>query len=278
MKKSLILIVLFVFCLVMLLSACGKQTVSTGETVSTGSTLDKVIKSGKLIVATFTDVPPLGFYNDKHELQGIDVDVANLMAEYLGVKIEFVPTTNANRIPYLLTNKVDCVIASFSITLDRRKVIEFSDPYFSGGSILVVNSKNPNSESIKSVADLKGKNIAVSKGSLHDEVITKLVGNTANIIRLDNVSDLYTALDSGKADAMVEDIILAGYTIKTLYPDMHVIGDLIVQDAIGIGIRRGDQLFLNWINGFIFKMTTAGQMKDIDTKYGITYYPVNNVY
>jgi len=252
--------------------------ISTGS-AQEKSVLDEVLDSGKLTVAVFSDVPPLGFYSEKNEPTGIDVDVAILMAETLGVKVEFVSTTNANRIPYLLTNKVDCVIASFTMNPERRKVVEFSDAYFRGGAILVTNPKNPNSAQVKGIQDLEGKNVAVSKGSFNDELATKLVGKTAkSIIRFDNVSDLYEALKDGKADAIVEDVVLAGYVTKNHYSYMKVTGDLLSIDTWGIGVRRGDQIWINWINGFIFELLSSGGMKQICEKYGVTYSSVNYEY
>lgn len=243
------------------------------------STLDKVLKAGKLTVAVFTDVPPIGFLDEKNQPTGIDVDVARAMAAALGVKLDFVSTTNANRIPYLLTNKVDCVVASFTMNPERRKVIEYSNVYFRGGAILVVNGKNAKSAEIKSTADLKGKTIAVSKGSFNDEIITKIAGKTAKeIIRFENVSDLYQSLKIGKADAIVEDVVLAGYMTKTDYPEFKVTGDLLSNDLQGIGVRRGDQIWINWINGFLLDLCSSGQMADICAKYGVAYSQVNFPY
>ena len=243
------------------------------------STLDKVLKTGKLTVACFSDVPPIGYYNEKNELVGIDVEVARKMAEALGVKLEFVSTTNANRIPYLLTNKVDCVIASFTMNAERRKVIEYSNPYFRGGAILVVNSNNPDSAKIKSIDDLKGKRIAVSKGSFNDELATELAGNVArSILRFENVSDLYAALNTNKVEAIVEDVVLAGYITKNQYQNLKVAGDLLSNDIQGIGVRRGDQIWINWINGFILDLHSNGGMKAICDNYGVTYTPVHFVY
>ena len=98
--------------------ATGEPTSTGSEDTATATTsvLDKVVKDGKIRIAVFSDVPPMGFLDDNQELQGIDVDVAKEMAAALGdVEIEFVPTTNANRIPYLQSDKVDCVIASFTM-------------------------------------------------------------------------------------------------------------------------------------------------------------------
>ncbi|HBG02294.1 MAG TPA: amino acid ABC transporter substrate-binding protein [Firmicutes bacterium] len=270
MKKiSLLLLV----CLVGLVFAAGAYAADYE------STLDKVLDTGKLTVACFSDVPPIGYYNERNELVGTDVEVAKKMAEALGVTIEFVSTTNANRIPYLLTNKVDVVIASFTMNSDRRKVIEYSDPYFRGGAILVVNTNNPASANITSIDDLQGKNIAVSKGSFNDELATALAGDKVkSILRLENVSDLYAALNTGKVEAVVEDVLLAGYITKNQYPNLKVAGDLLSDDIQGIGVRRGDQIWLNWINGFVFDLLVSGEMKAICEAYGITYTPVHFVY
>jgi len=227
----------------------------------------------------FSDVPPIGYLNEKNELVGIDVEVAKAMAKALGVEPEFVSTTNANRIPYLLSNKVDVVVASFTMNSERRKVVEFSDAYFRGGAILVVNTQDPQSAGIKGISDLAGKTIAVSKGSFNDELATKLAGGIAkDIIRFDNVSDCYQALKDGKAQAIVEDVVLAGYMIKNQYPFMKTVGDLLSVDTWGIGVRRGDQVWLNWINGFVFDLLSSGEMKAICEKYGVQYSPVHYVY
>ena len=242
------------------------------------SVLDKVLEEGKITIAVFSDVPPLGFTDEKNELTGIDVDVAKALAETLGVKVDFVSTTNANRIPYLVSGKVDLVIASFTMNPERRKVVEFTNQYFRGGAALVVNGANPNTSNIKGIADMKGMKIAVSKGSFNDEVATKLAGATNEIIRFDNVSDLYQALKSGKADAIVEDVVLAGYTIKNMYPELKTVGDLLSIDVWGMGVRRGDQIFLNWLNGFIFDLCSSGKMAEICAKYGVDYNTVNYAY
>ena len=125
---------------------------------------------------------------------------------------------------------------------------------------------------------MKSMKIAVSKGSFNDEMATKLADPSNEIIRFDNVSDLYQALISGKADALVEDVVLAGYNIKNTYKDLKTAGDLLSVDSIGIGTRRGDQMLLNWINGFVFDLLSSGKMKEICTSYGVDYHPVNYEY
>ncbi len=270
-------------CLFLILAAvlagCSSRENSSASSASQ-STLDKINKSGTLTVAVFSDVPPWGFYDSNHQLTGLDVDVANAMGQALGVKVNFVPTTNENRIPYLVTKKVDCVVASFSIHSDRRKVVDISEPYVISGAILVINTQNPNSASITGVGDLKGKTIAVAKGSFNDQLITQLAGSTAkDILRFDNVSDAYEALKEGKADAVCEDALGTAYLIKTQYPTLKIVGSLLSNDYEGIGVYPGDQRWLNWVNGFVeFDLLRNGEMKNILNKYGMPYTPVNTVY
>ena len=266
-KKVFVLIL--VLCLIFVLIGSAEEK----------SVLDKVLDSGKLTVGVFSDSPPNGFLDEKNEYTGSDIDVAKLMAKTLGVKVEFVSTINPNRIPYLLTGKVDCVIAGFSMMPDRRKVIEFSDGYFMGGAVVIVNTKNPISAEIEGIQDLAGKKVGVAKGSINDEIATKEVGKTAkSIVRFDYLSDLYQALDACKVDAIIESPVNSGYIIKNKYPYFKMVGDLLNFNTWGIGVRRGDQIWLNWINGFVFDLLSSGDMKRICEKYGVPYYPLHFVY
>lgn len=257
---------------------CIALLIGTGYAVAEESLLDQIIERGKITIAVFSDTVPFGYMNEKNELVGIDVDVARGIAEELGVEVEFVSTTNANRVPYLLTEKVDAVVASFSMNSERRLVVEYSDPYFRGGAIMILKKDNPKTEGITSLNQLEGMRIAVSKGSLNDEMATEIAGDKNEIIRFDNVSDVYQALIDDKADAMVEDVVLAGYNIKNQYTNLETVGDLLNVDALGIGIRRGDQIFLNWLDGYVYDLLTTGKMAEICAKYGVDYNPVNYAY
>src|SRR3546814_13928052 len=100
-----------------------------GVTPSQANDLAK-IKADKVIrVAIDLGAPPFGTKDETLKPIGSDVETAELLAKDLGVKLEIVPTTETNRVPFLLTNKEDLVVASFSITPDRPKVLAFSVPY-----------------------------------------------------------------------------------------------------------------------------------------------------
>jgi polar amino acid transport system substrate-binding protein len=100
-------------------------------------TVDEIIKRGKVIVGVNTTTPIFGLVGSDGQPEGYDPDVARLVGKYLGVQVEFVPVTGANRLPFLLTNRVDMVIALFGITPERAQQIWFSMPYATEAATLV---------------------------------------------------------------------------------------------------------------------------------------------
>ena len=123
--------------------------------------LDEIIKRGKLMVGIDMNSPPYGFQDEKQQPTGSEVETAQLLAKDLGVELEIVPTTVANRIPYLTTNRVDAIMATFAITPERAKSVWFSTPYGTTGSIVIA----PKTVSMKAMPDLDGKKIATTRGS-----------------------------------------------------------------------------------------------------------------
>jgi len=124
--------------------------------------LDDIQKHGTLRVAVPADFPPFGSVDSDLKPLGFDIDVANLIAKKIGVKVELIPVSSANRIPYLTTKKVDLVISSMGKNAEREKVIDFSAayaPFFNGVF-------GPADLPVKSAADLAGKTIAVTRGSV----------------------------------------------------------------------------------------------------------------
>ena len=158
--------------------------------------LDTIMAAKKLRVAIDLGVPPYGMKDDKLNSTGSDVETARLLAKDLGLELEIVPTTGANRIPFLQTDKADIVISSLSITPEREKVIDFSVPY--AGISAVVGA--PKSMAIKSAADLSGKKVISTRGTTNDQEVTKILPKDATIVRFDDDATSITAIVSNQAD------------------------------------------------------------------------------
>ena len=122
-------------------------------------TIDDVLSKKKLQVGILVDLPPFGVINAKNEYEGYDVDVAKLMAKYLGVECELVPVTGPNRIPYLLTGKVDVLVATFGITPERARQVQFCIPYSSIDIVLMASADRK----IAAAADLASLRVGVAR-------------------------------------------------------------------------------------------------------------------
>jgi ABC-type amino acid transport substrate-binding protein len=228
------------------------------------TTLDTVKKRGHLIVGVKSDFPPFGYVDSSGKNLGFDVDVAHLFAQALfkdANKVELVAVTSGNRIPFLQSGKIDIIIATVTITDERRQVVEFSDPYFLSGSLLLVPKTSP----IRGVEDLAGKTVAVIQGAIQDKDIEQLAPK-ANRLKFGKVSEAVLAVKGGRADAFAQDDILI-LTLAKENPDMKAAGKPFVPRPYGIAVRKGDVAFIKWVNAELGKMKKDGAYDTLWKKY-----------
>jgi polar amino acid transport system substrate-binding protein len=145
-----------------LIAAAAASVLIAVPTLAKADKLQDILSAGSLRVGLLLDAAPWGYKDAKGEAAGLDVDLAKLLASDMGVKLEIVPLTGASRIPSILADKVDVLVAAMGATPERAQQVMFSQPYAAvnlgvfGPKSLPV-TKNP--------ADLKGRSIAVAKGS-----------------------------------------------------------------------------------------------------------------
>jgi ABC-type amino acid transport substrate-binding protein len=227
-------------------------------------TLDDVKKRGKLIAGVKTDFPPFGYVDSAGKNLGLDVDVAHLFAKALfddENKVELVAVTSGNRIPFLQSGKIDIIIASVTVTDERRQVVEFSEPYFMSGGLLLVPKNSP----VKGVEDLAGKTVAVIQGAIQDKDIEQLAPK-ANRVKFGKVSEAVLAVKGGRADAFSQDDILI-LTLAKENPDMKAVGKPFTPRPYGIAVRKGDVEFIKWVDGQLAKMKKDGTYDKLWKKY-----------
>lgn len=241
----------------------------TASAMAAESTLEQVLKRGKLIVGIGLGAPPFGMYDADKKPTGLDVDLAKLIASELKVEIEWVDTTSVNRIPYLLTNKVDLILATFSATPERAKQVAFTLPYATFGQA-ILGWKND--KSIKSGQDLKGKRVAVTRGTTQDFTLAKLVPE-AKIMRYDDDPTTMLAFEQKKVDALVTADVIVMKKVKD-NKDMELKG-IVSKTWVCIGVRQGDQDWLNWLNTFMSIYGGEGKFGELYEKWtGVKMAPV----
>lgn len=227
-------------------------------------TLDDVKKRGKLIAGVKTDFPPFGYVDSAGKNLGFDVDVAHRFAKALfddENKVELVAVTSGNRIPFLQSGKIDIIIATVTVTDERRQVVEFSDPYFLSGSLLLVPKASP----IRGVEDLAGKTVAVIQGAIQDKDIEQLAPK-ANRVKFGKVSEAVLVVKGGRADAFAQDDILI-LTLAKENSDMKAVGKPFIPRPYGIAVRKGDLDFIKWVNDQLAKIKRDGTYDKLWKQY-----------
>lgn len=241
----------------------GLAMTALGAVPAQAATPDEIKARGKLIVGVLTDYPPFGGTDASQKPAGYDDDVAALMAKALGVQLELVPVTGPNRIPYLLTNKVDVLIATFGITAERAKQVLFSNPY----SALTIYVLAPKELSIKGPEDLKGISIAVARASTQDTAISAIAPAGTQILRFDDDATALQALISGQAKALgASNTILA--QLNKDYANLHMEPKITLKEqANGMAFRKADTALRDWANGFIAEIVGNGELSKINQRW-----------
>jgi polar amino acid transport system substrate-binding protein len=224
------------------------------------SALKKVLDRGVLRVSILGDFEPWCYLDENYEWTGYDVEVARLMAKELGVKLEFVETGTAGRIPYLVTGKVDIIIAGLGATPERAKSVAYSKPYAGVIQALVA----PKDSDIKSYKDCSGKKVAVARGTTSDKAFTEIAPEGTIILRFEENVDSFLALEQGKVDAVAD----GGWAFDSAqvkkHPEWEIKGAF-YKEVLFLAVRLEDQIWLNWVNMFL--ACSVPHLNELHEKY-----------
>ena len=225
--------------------------------------LVNVLKRGIIKIAVPPDFPPFGSVSKDLQPIGYDVDVATLIAKELGVNLELVPVTSANRIPYLQTHKVDLIISSLGKTAEREKTIDFTSayaPFFSGVF-------GPAAIQVAKPADMAGKTIGVTRGTLEDLEITKSLPATATIRRFEDNNTTISAFLSGQVPLIATGNVVAA-AILAQDPPIRPEKKFIIKDSpCYIGLNKGENRLRERVNAVIAAKKKDGELDVLSRKW-----------
>jgi glutamate transport system substrate-binding protein len=228
-----------------------------------GATLEALKKAGKIRIGIKQNVPLIGLKNPiTNAYSGFDVEIAKIVAKSIfgddKNRIEWVDASvSANRIPFITDNKADVVIATFSITDSRKKDIDMAGPYFIAGQDIMAYKVELGS--IKGVDDLNGRKVCAQSGST-SLAAAKAKAPRATFIELPGVAECVEALKDGRVDAVsTDDALLAGFVEK--FPAFGLMGKPFTQEKYGIGSKKGDTAFRNYLNDIIEASYKDGSWK-----------------
>ena len=251
--------------------AAALMAVATLVTLPARAELDDVKKAGVLKVAVPQDFPPFGTVGPDLKPLGYDIDVAEMLAKDLGVKVELVPVTSANRIPYLTTKKVDLVISSLGKNPDREKVIDFSTAYapFYNGVF------GPADQKVTKVEDLAGKVVGVTRGSVEDLEITKIIPASATLKRYEDNNGTISAFLSGQVQLVATGNVVAAAILAKNPPKRPEVKFLIKNSPCFVGLNKGEPRLLAAVDAAIAKAKADGRLAKISQKWLGTGLPAD---
>ncbi|MED1722217.1 transporter substrate-binding domain-containing protein [Brevibacillus parabrevis] len=254
------------------LAGCGGAK-SEGGTASTGAgaaagtgTLAKIKERDKFVVGVKYDLNLFGLKDPASgNVEGFDIDIAKAIAKkVLGDenKIELKEVTSKTRIPMLKNGEIDAIIATMTITEDRKKEVDFSDVYFLAGQSLLVKKDSP----INGLKDLqKGMKVLTAKGSTSAKNI-RASAPDVEVLEFENYAEAFTALKAGQGDALTTDNALL-YGMAKQDPNYRVTEETFTEEPYGIAIKKGDAEFVKAVNDLLKEMKENGEYDKIYEKW-----------
>lgn len=246
----------------LLLSLCTAASL-LATPLTHADTLDDIVRAGTIKIAVPQDFPPFGSVGADMKPLGYDIDTAQLIAKQLGVKLELVPVTSANRVPYLQTRKVDLVISSLGKNAEREKAIDFSDayaPFFNGVF-------GPADLKVSSAADLAGKTIGVTRGSVEDIELSKIAPESATLKRYEDNNGTITAFLSGQVPMIATGNVVAAAILARNPAKKPETKFLIKNSPCYIGLNKDEPKLRAKVNDILAAARRDGSLSAISQKW-----------
>ncbi|TCN22791.1 transporter substrate-binding domain-containing protein [Sinorhizobium americanum] len=230
------------------------------------ATVEEIKSKGTITFGIVTDQPPFSFINASGKNEGYDIDLSQMMAKELGVEAAYVPITSANRIPQLVTGKVDMLICVLGIYPDRAKVIQYVAPY------AAISASIYGPKGVTKIEELSGHSIAVEKGSSMDKSVTAAAPKDADIRRYDDASSAVQALLSGQVE------YLGSYShqflgVEKAAPGKFVPNIVLKTEYLGIAVAPQSKELGEWAGEFMARHEKDGTLSEIYKKAFGTEFP-----
>lgn len=233
--------------------------VSGNAAMAADDGLAQIKSADRIRIGVFGDKPPFGYIDSNGQSQGFDVEIAKAFArDLLGSpdKVEFVITEAANRVEYLKSGKVDIILANFTQTKERARVVDFAAPYMKVSLGVVSPEKAP----IKDVAELQGKTLLVNKGTTADAYFSKKYPEQA-LLKFDQNTETFDALKDGRGVALAHDNALLWAWAKENPGYVVAIGELGEPEFIAPAVKKGDTALKDWVDQEVATLKKDGRLK-----------------
>ncbi len=241
-------------------------TLGSTQLYAANDRFKKVLDRGKVVVGVKADYKPWGYRDSNGKLVGMEIDMAQDVADALGVKLELVPVQSSNRMQFLQQGKIDLMIATMSDRSDRRKIVGIVEPnYYTSGTNLLAKKGL-----VGKWSDLKGKPVCGKQGAFYNKVVAKRYG--AKIIAFVNNAEAKQALRDGKCVGWVYDDSSIGSDLASgQWPGFEM--PLNSEDdnpwALAVPVEEVNGIWGNFMAGMQYRWLVSGRLIELEKKWGI---------
>ena len=264
MRLSRIAAVALTAALAFTAAACGGDDNDAAGKFAAGTTMERLAKAGKMKIGTKFDQPLFGLKGLDGKPAGFDVEVAKIIAHELGIKddnIEWVESPSKDREALIMDSKVDMVVATYTINDTRKEKVSFAGPYFVAGQDILVRKDDMSISGPESFGDGTKKVCSVTGSTPAKNIETYVKDKTAQLVLFDVYSKCLDALKNKTVDAITTDnVILSGYQSQNPN-DVRLIGQAFTREPYGIGVKKDDKVFRDFINDTLEKAFSDGRYK-----------------
>lgn len=232
--------------------------------------LQRIKDRGTIKIGLMLDFPPYASSGAGNKPDGYDAEVAQMLADYLGVKVEPVITTGPNRIPYLLTDKADVLVASLAITPERQEQVQFSNPYSAASMVLL----GPADIVVDSPADFTKYKIGVPRASTTDIGVMKIAPEGTDIRRFDDDASALQAMIVGQVDLAGTSTVIAS-EVQKRHPGKFEIRYVINEQVMGVTMQKDRPELEAAVNAFLKEKLADGSLDKAFEKWLGTPLPAS---
>lgn len=252
MKKWFVLLILLAS--TALLAACQ----------NTKTDLEYIEDKGTFVLG-YTDFPPMGFLEDG-EPTGFDIEIAKLVFERMGVKLELRYIDWDAKVVELKSKRIDAIWNGLTITDERKLEMTFSKPYFDNNLIIISKTGS----NLNTIEDLANKNIGVENSSSADISVSKntvITGSVKEVKKYNTSSEAILAMNAGFVDAVIVDEIYARYVVMKNNNQYQIGSAIIGSEQYGIGFRLGDEALRDRVDAILDELYEEELIQPISIKY-----------
>lgn len=246
--KKLLLVLMSLFTVLMLAAGCGSN------------------EPKKMVIGLDDNFAPIGFRDENNNIVGYDIDLAKEACKRAGLDVEFKPIDWASKEAEIKSKRIDAIWNCFTVNDERKQTYTLSEPYMNNAQLVVV----PETSSIQTIADLKGKVLAVQDDSTGSYLMDKndeLRNSLADYRKYPDFAAVYLDMDAQRVDAMIVDAVLARYYMKLNPGKYRALEENMGDEVVAVAFRKDDKEFCDKINKALAEMKKDGTAKKISEKW-----------